>query len=330
MRRRAFITLLGGAATASAAFWPRTLQAQQPARPVVGLLRSTPAAPFQSLVTALRQGLSEESFVEGRNVTIEQRWADNQRDRLDELAADLVRRQAAVIVTHGIGVEVAKAAAPATPIVFVVGDDPIKMGFVSSLSRPAGNVTGVTFFGGGSLIAKRLELLRDLVPKATAVAVLLDPDNAGSETALQSLEPAGRALGLKIVPVTVAGERDLDAAFARIAATGADALMFGGGPLLRSRLPQVVALAARHAMPTIYELRDYVDAGGLISYSASFPGAYRQAGVYAGRILKGAKPSELPVLQPTTFELAINLKTAKTLGLKVPDRLLLAADQVVE
>jgi putative ABC transport system substrate-binding protein len=252
--------------------WPRPIRAQQFAFPVVGLLRSTPAAPFQFLVAALRQGLIEEGFVEGRNVAIEQRWADHQRDRLIGLAEDLVRRRAAVIVTHGIGVEAARAAAVATPIVFVVGDHPVKMGLVSSLNRPEGNLTGVTFFGGGSLIAKRLELLREMVQKATVIAVLLDPDNAGFEVELQSLEAAAKALGVKIVPVKVAGERDLDGAFARIVAAGADALL-GGGPVLRSQLPHVVALSARHRIPTIYELRDYVEAGGLISYSASFPGA---------------------------------------------------------
>jgi len=202
------------------------------------------------------------------------------------------------------------------------------MGLVASLNRPGGNLTGVTFFGGSLLGAKRLELLHELVPNVAIVAVLLDPENPSFE--VPSIETAAHALGLRIVPVKVASERDLDAAFARILATGAGAMLLGGGPVLRSQLEQVVALAARHAIPTIYELRDYVEAGGLISYAASFPGAYRQAGVYAGRILKGAKPPELPVLQPTTFELAINLKTAKALGLTVPDKLLVAADEVIE
>jgi putative tryptophan/tyrosine transport system substrate-binding protein len=325
MKRREFIAGLSGAAA-----WPLATRAQQQTLPVVGLLRSTPAAPFEPIVAGLRQGLNDQGFVEGRNVAIEQRWADNQRERLPDLAADLVRRQAAVIVTHGVGVGVARTATAAIPIVFVVGDDPVKMGLVASLNRPEGNLTGVTFFGGGSLIAKRLELLRELVPKATVVAVLLDPDNAGFDVELPSLEVAGRALGLRLAFVKIAGERDLDAAFARIVAAGADAVLFGGGPVLRSQVQQVVALAARHAVPTIYELREYVEAGGLISYSASFAGAYRQAGVYAGKILKGAKPSELPVLRPTTFELAINLKTAKALGLEVPPTLLARADEVIE
>ena len=322
MRRREFITLLGGAAVA----WPMAARAQQPAMPVVGLLRSTTAAPFTRLVAELQRGLSEEGFVEGRNVTIEQRWADNQPDRLPDLAADLVRRKAAVIVCNSPAV-VARAAGPAVPIVFVVGDDPVKMGLVGSLSRPEGNVTGVTFFGGSLLGAKRLALLHELVPKIRVVAVLLDPDTIFE---IELVETAARALGLQIVPVKLASERDLDAAFDRIVATGAGALLFGGGPVLRGQLHQIVALAARHALPTIYELRDYVEAGGLISYAASFPAAYRQAGVYAGRILKGAKPSELPVLQPTKFEMAINLKTAKALGLTVPQTLLVAADEVIE
>jgi putative ABC transport system substrate-binding protein len=322
MRRREFITLLGGAAVA----WPMAARAQQPAMPVVGLLRSTTAAPFTRLVAELQRGLSEEGFVEGRNVTIEQRWADNQPDRLPDLAADLVRRKAAVIVCNSPAV-VARAAGPTVPIVFVVGDDPVKMGLVGSLSRPEGNLTGVTFFGGSLLGAKRLALLHELIPKISVVAVLLDPDTIFE---IELVETAARALGLQIVPVKLASERDLDAAFDRVVATGAGALLFGGGPVLRGQLQQIVALAARHALPTIYELRDYVEAGGLISYAASFPAAYRQAGVYAGRILKGVKPSELPVLRPTKFEMAINLKTARMLGLTVPPGLLVAADEVIE
>src|SRR5262245_52802905 len=323
MRRRDFMTLLGGAVAAA---WPLAARAQQAVMPVVGLLRTTTAASFAPIVAALRTGLSDEGFVEGRNVAIEQRWADNQPDRLPDLAADLVRRRAAVIVCNSPAA-VARAAGPTVPIVFVVGDDPVKMGLVTSLNRPKGNLTGVTFFGGSLLGAKRLALLHELVPKISLVAVLLDPDTAFE---IEVVATAARALGLQIVPVKLASERDLDAAFDRIVATGAGALLFGGGPVLRGQLQQIVALAARHALPTIYELRDYVEAGGLISYAASFPGAYRQAGAYAGRILKGAKPSELPVLQPTKFEMAINLKTAKALGLTVPQTLLVAADEVIE
>ena len=324
IKRREFITLLGGAAAA----WPLRAGAQQSAVPVVGFLRNTIAPPFAHLVTELGKGLSEEGFVEGRNVIIEQRWGDNQPDRLPGLAADLMRRKASVIVGNTPAVLAAvRVAGPTVPLVFVVGDDPVKMGLVASLNRPEGNLTGVTFFGGSMLGAKRLALLHELVPKINVVAVLLDPDTAFE---IELVETAARALGLQIVPVKLASERDLDAAFDRIVATGAGALLFGGGPVLRGQLQQIVALAARHALPTIYELRDYVEAGGLISYAASFPAAYRQAGVYAGRILKGAKPSDLPVLQPTKFEMAINLKTAKALGLTVPQTLLVAADEVIE
>ena len=323
MKRREFITLLGGAAVA----WPLSAHAQQPAMPVIGFLRNTAAAPFAHLVTELGKGLSEEGFVEGRNVIIEQRWGDNQPDRLPGLAADLVRRKAAVIVGPAGVLAAIRVAGPTVPFVFVVGDDPVKMGLVASLNRPEGNLTGVTFFGGSLLGAKRLALLQELVPKISVVAVLLDPDTAFE---IELVETAARALGLQVVPVKLASERDLDAAFDRIVATGAGALLFGGGPVLRGQLQQIVALAARHALPTIYELRDYVEAGGLISYAASFPAAYRQAGVYAGRILKGAKPSDLPVLQPIKFEMAINLKTAKALGLTVPDTLLARADEVIE
>jgi putative ABC transport system substrate-binding protein len=321
--RREFITLLGGAAS-----WPLAAQAQQPAMPVVGFLRTTAAAPFANLVVELGKGLSEEGFVEGRNVVIEPRWADNQPDRLPGLAADLVRRKAAVIVGNSPAVVAAvRDTGPTMPFVFVVGDDPVKMGLVASLNRPEGNLTGVTFFGGSLLGAKRLELLHELVPKIKVVAVLLDPDTAFE---IGLVETAARTLGLHIVVVKLSSEHDLDAAFDRIVATGASALLFGGGPVVRGQLQRIVALAARHALPTIYELRDYVEAGGLISYAASFPGAYRQAGLYAGRILKGVKPSELPVLQPTKFEMAINLKTAKALGLTVPLTLLVAADEVIE
>jgi putative ABC transport system substrate-binding protein len=325
MRRRQFITLLGGAAAA----WPLLARAQQPAMPVVGFLRSTPSEPFPHLVPAFRQGLNEVGFIEGLNVAIEQRWADNDLDRLPGLAADLIRRQVAVIVGNGIAAEAARAATTTIPIVFVVGDDPVKMGLVASLNQPGGNLTGVTFFGGGQLGAKRLELLRELVPKAAVVAVLLDPDYP-FDIELPSLESAARALGIHIVMVKAASEREIEAAFARIIEAGAGAALLGGGPVLRSQLRQIVALATLHEIPMVYELRDYVDAGGLISYSASFSGAYRQAGVYAGKVLKGARPADLPVQRPTKFELIINLKTAKALGLEVPPTLLARADEVIE
>jgi putative ABC transport system substrate-binding protein len=326
MRRREFLSLVGSAAAA----WPLAARAQQPPMPVIGFLRSTPAAPFQHLVAALRRGLNDDGFVEGKNVVIEQRWADNRLDRLPDLAADFVRRQVAAIVGNTPAVEAAKAVTTTIPIVFVTGDDPVKAGLVASLSRPGGNLTGVTFFGGSQLGTKRLELLRDLIPTAITVAVLADANYPAFEAELLNIEAAGRAIGRQIVTVKAASEAELEPAFAKIIQAGAGAVLISGGPFFGSQRRSLVALAARHALPTIYDLRDSVVDGGLISYSASFPGAYRQAGVYVGRILKGAKPSELPVLQPTTFELVINLKTAKALGLTVPDKLLVAADEVIE
>ena len=324
MRRRDFITLLGGAAA-----WPLAARAQQPAMPVIGFLRSTPAEPFANIMVAFRQGLNETGFVEGQNVAVDQRWADNQLNRLPGLAADLVRRQVAVIVGNGPAVEAARRATTTTPIVFVIGDDPVTQGLVTSLNRPGGNLTGLTFFGN-RLSAKRLEMLLELVPGARVVAVLIDPNFSSSATELREVEEAGRTIERKIVAVKAGNEREFDGAFTRIVQAGAGALVVCGSPSFSSEIRTLVALAARHAIPTIYDIRDYAVAGGLISYSASFTGAYRQAGVYAGRILKGAKPSELPVLQPTKFELVINLPTAKALGLTVPDKLLVAADEVIE
>ena len=326
MQRREFITLLSGAVAA----WPLAAQAQQPAMPVVGLLRSTPAAPFNDLVAALRQGLDETGFVEGRNVIIEQRWADNQIDRLPDLAVDLARHQAAVIVGNQQAIQPARSAAPTTPIVFVTGEDPVGAGLVTSLSRPGGNLTGVTFFGGSQLAGKRMELLHQLVPKAPVVAVFGDPGYPAFEAGLADLEAAARAMGLQILVVRVARSSEFEAAFTKVTQAGAGALYVSGSPFFTSERDTIVALAARHAIPAAYDLRDQVAAGGLISYSSSIAGAYRQAGVYAGQILKGAKPSELPVQQPTTFELVINLKTAKALGLTVPPSLLTAATEVIE
>jgi putative ABC transport system substrate-binding protein len=298
--------------------------------PAIGLLRTTPAAPFAHLVAALRQGLKDEGFVEGANVSIEQRWADNQLDRLPALAADLVRRQVAAIVGNVGAVEAARAATAAIPIIFVTGEDPVKSGLVSSLNRPQGNLTGVTFFGGAQLNVKQLELLRDLAPKATLIAMLGDPGYSGFEAAVPDVIEAGRTLGRQIVIVKAGSEGELEGAFERIRQAGAGALLVSGSPLFTSRRQALVALAARLAIPAVYDLRELVVAGGLMSYSASFTGAYRQAGSYAGRILKGAKPSELPVLQPTTFELVINLSAAKALGLDVPPTLLARADEVIE
>jgi putative ABC transport system substrate-binding protein len=305
--------------------------AQQSAMPAVGLLRTTPATPFAHLVAALRQGLNDEGLVEGRNVTLEQRWADNQLDRLPSLAADLIRRKVGVIVANADAAEAARAATTTIPIVFVAGEDPVKAGLVKSLNRPEGNLTGVTFFGGAQLNAKRLELLRDFVPNATVIAALGDPKNyTAFETELPALLEAGHALGRQIVVVRVDNEGEFEPAFAKMVQAGAGALMVSGSPFFTSRRQTLIALAARHAIPAIYDLREFVVDGGLMSYSASFTGAYRQAGVYAAKLLKGTKPSDLPVLQPTTFELTINLKTAKALGLAVPPSIQLRADEVIE
>ena len=330
MKRREFITLLGGAAAVPSVFWSLAARAQPPAMPVVGLLRSTPAAPFTALVAALRQGLGDEGFVEGRNVAIEQRHADNQLDRLPDLAADLVRRQVSVIVANILAVDAVRAATASIPIVFVSGEDPVKGGLVASLNRPEANLTGVTFFGGSQLNAKRLELLRDLISKTGVFAVLGDVNYRDFEAGLPAIETASRALGWQLVVVKISSEREFEGAFAKIVQASASALLVSGSPFFTSQRRALVALAARHAIPAIYDQRDFVVDGGLMSYSTSITGAYRQAGTYVGKILKGAKPSELPVLLPTTFELVLNLKTAKALGLEVPPSLLVAADEVIE
>ena len=325
MRRREFITLLGGAAA-----WPLSARGQQSsAKPVIGFLRSTPAKPFAHIVAAFRQGLNEMGFVEGQNVVVEQRWADNQLDELPALVADLVRRQATVIVGNGPAVDAARSTAANTPLVFVIGGDPVALGLVTSLNRPGGNLTGLTFFGN-RLGAKRVEMLHELVPGIRIIAALVDPSFPEAVVESRDVEEAARTIGQKLVSVNAANEHELDAAFTSIVKAGAGALVVIGSPFFTSKSEMLVALSARHVIPTIYDLRDYVAAGGLISYSASFTDAYRQAGVYAGQIVKGAKPAELPVLQPTTFELAINLKTAKSLGLTLPPSFHLRADEVIE
>jgi putative ABC transport system substrate-binding protein len=324
MRRREFITIIGGAA----GIWPLVARAQQP-MPVIGFIRSTPAEPFAHIVAAFGQGLKETGYIEGQNVTIEQRWADNEVDRLPELAADLVHRQAAVIVGNGPAVDAARTVAVATPIVFVIGGDPVALGLVTSLNRPGGSLTGLTFFSN-RLGAKRVEMLHELIPGAGVIAALIDPNFPEAVLEAREVEDAARNIGKKVVPINAANENEFEAAFTTIVQAGAGALVVIGSPLFTSKRQTLVALSARHAIPAIYELRDYVAVGGLISYSASFTDAYRQAGVYAGRILKGAKPSELPVLQPTAFELSINLTTAKALGLTFPPSFRLRADEVVE
>jgi putative ABC transport system substrate-binding protein len=322
VKRREFLTLLGGATA-----WPLAARAQQQAMPVIG--RSTPSASFMHLLAAFKQGLKDEGFIDGQNVSIEQRWADNQLDRLSGLAAELVRRQVTVIVANTPAAKAAKAATQTIPIVFVTGEDPVTIGLVDSLNRPTGNLTGVVFFASGHLGTKRLELLHELVPKAVIIAVLMDPNFA---TELPAVEGAGRSLGRQLLTIVMkaASEPELDAAFSAIVQAGAGGLVIGGGPFFTSQRRKLVALAARHAIPAIYDAREDVEAGGLMSYGTSLTIAYRQAGLYAGRILKGVKTSELPVIQPTTFELVINLKTAKTLGLTVPLIMQMTADEVIE
>ena len=325
MKRRQFITLLGGGAVA----WPLAAHAQQPAIPVVGFLRNTPSTSFDHLVAAFRQGLSEAGFVDGRNVAIQQRWAEGRDDRLPALLADLISLKAAVIVANTAGAFAAKAAATTVPVVFATGSDPVRDGLVASLNRPGGNFTGVIFITS-ELGTNRLELLRQLVPKATTVAMLVMP--SGQETELERVDvaKAAQALGLQLVVADATSRPEIEVAFATFAQRRADAVLVGTGALTNSHSEAIVALAARHSIPTIYSLREYVSVGGLMSYGTSITDAYRQAGIYAGRILKGERPADLPVMQSTKFDLVLNLKTAKALGLDVPDRLLALADEVIE
>jgi putative ABC transport system substrate-binding protein len=325
MERRKFLIVLGGAAAT-----PLAARAQQPALPVIGFLRSTSARTFEHLEGALRQGLTEAGFVDGRNIAFEYRYADNQADRQPALAADLVRRQVAAIVVNQGAAFAAKAATTSIPIIFVVGSDPVGIGLVDSLSRPSGNLTGVTSLAGAPLTAKRLGLIRELVPNATLIATLVDPTQREHETELRDTEAASRAAGWKLLVAKASNPAEIIGAFATIVQAGAGALIVGSGAFLTSQRRALVELAARHTIPAIYGQRDFVEIGGLISYGSSFTGAYHQAGLYVGRILKGAKPSELPVVQPAKFELAINMKTAKTLGLNVPLTLQASADEVIE
>jgi ABC-type uncharacterized transport system substrate-binding protein len=326
VKRRAFITLLGGAAAA----WPLAARAQQSSIPVIGFLRTSSLANAGQLVTAFRQGLNEAGFVEGRNVAIEFRSADDHLDRLPVLIADLIGRQAAVIIGNHNAALAAKAATTTVPIVAVTGSDPVRDSLVASLNRPGGNVTGVSFLAG-ELGAKRLELLRQLVPAAATIAVLVNSNTPNTEAERRDVEAAAQAVGQRIVIVDVATDREIEAAFATFFRGGAGALFVGTGAFTNSHREWIVALAARHALPAIYSSgRFFTEIGGLMSYSPSITDAYRQAGVYTGRILKGEKPADLPVMLPTKYELVINLKTAKVLGLDVPSSLLALADEVIE
>jgi putative ABC transport system substrate-binding protein len=324
MRRRAFIALLGGAAA-----WPLPLRAQQPAMPVIGFLRSTSLAAFTHFVTAFRQGLKEAGFVEGENVAIEFRSAEDRHDRLPALSAELIGRPVAVIVANTPSALAAKAATTTVPIVFATGSDPVRDGLVTSLNRPGANVTGVVFISS-LLGAKRLELLRQLAPKATTIAMLVNPDNPNTEAERKDVQAAALTIGQQLLVLEVSSVRDIETAFATLVERGAGALLVGSGAFLNANRERIIGLAARHALPASYSLREFAAEGGLMSYGASVTDAYRQIGIYAGRILKGEKAGDLPVMQSIKFELVLNLKTAKALGLDIPDRLLALADEVIE
>jgi putative ABC transport system substrate-binding protein len=327
MRRREFITLLGGAVAA----WPLAARAQQPAMPVVGFLHSARPGSYAPMMAAFRKSLNEAGYFEGQNVTIEYRWAEGQLERLPELATDLVRRHVSVIFTGG-GSDpslVAKAATSKIPIVFANGTDPVEGGLVASLNRPGGNITGITFLIN-TLGPKEVEVLHELMPNASVIAVLLNPKLATADSQLKEVQVAARALGLQIHILHASTERDFDMVFASLVQLRAGGLVIGADAFFFSRRDQFVGLATRYSVPTVYPWREAVAAGGLVSYGASVTDAYRLAGIYIGRILKGDKPADLPVQQSTKTELVINLKTAKALGLDVPTAILLRADEVIE
>jgi putative ABC transport system substrate-binding protein len=327
MKRRAIIALLGGAAAA----WPLAARAQQAAMPVIGYLDPRSPDAISERLRAFRQGLKDAGFVEGENVAIEYRWAEGQYERLQALAADLVRRQVAVITPAGTpSIFAAKAATSTIPIVFMTGDDPVRVGLVASLARPGGNLTGIGFLST-ELAAKRLELLRELVPKAARVAILVNPASAAqAEATVREVEPAARTMGLQIQVFNANTSREIGAAFESMERERPDALFVGPDPFFTARRVQLAHLATRYAVPAIYVGREFAEAGGLMSYGANIADAWRQAGVYTGRILKGTKPADLPVVQASKFDLIINSESARMLGLTLPPTLLSRADEVIE
>jgi putative ABC transport system substrate-binding protein len=327
LKRRNFITLLGAAATV----WPLAARAQQPAMPVIGFLSTALSGPSAYLVAGFRRGLEEAGFVEGRNVAVEYRWAEGQYERVAALLADLIHRQVAVIVTAGgeTSAAAAKAATATIPIVFNIGSDPVKLGLVASLARPGGNATGVNLFTA-ELVEKRLSLLRDLIPAATRVAVLVNPNFTPAVVNARESEAAAQTIGKTVAIFNASSDTEIETAFAEIVQARSGALLVGADPFFNSRRDLIVALASRHAIPAMYEWREFVEAGGLISYGTSLVEGYRQQGIYAGRILKGEKPADLPVVQLSKFELVLNLKTAKALGLTISDNMLTLADEVIE
>jgi putative tryptophan/tyrosine transport system substrate-binding protein len=327
MRRREFIKAVGGASLA----WPLAARAQQPAMPVIGFLNGASAVEWSPFVAAFRQGLSELGYVEGQNVAIEFRWAEGHYDRLPALAADLVRAGVAVIVATGGSTSAlaAKQTATTIPIVFSTGGDPVKEGLVASDNRPGSNVTGVSVLTTG-LAAKRLEILHEVVPTASVIGVLINPNSVSAEAQSGIVQEAGHTMGQKVLILHASSERDFEAVFATIVQTRIDALIVGADPFFSSKRDQLIALTARYRIPAIYEWREYVQAGGLMSYGSNLADSYHQVGIYAGRILKGEKPSDLPIVQSTKVEFAINLKTAKALGITVPVPLLGRADEVIE